>query len=63
MPQALIGYEFGDRTAQVSFEETPDGVLVRVSFDSENTFPIKQQQEGWQSILDNFKKHVEQSAK
>ncbi|CAG2153105.1 hypothetical protein LMG31506_04745 [Cupriavidus yeoncheonensis] len=55
----LIEYAFGDRTAQVEFSDTPQGVIVRVSFDAESEFPIEQQQSGWQSILDNFRKHVE----
>ena len=55
----LIAYAFGDRTAQVEFSDTPQGVTVRVSFDAESEFPIEQQQSGWQSILNNFKKHVE----
>jgi len=55
----LIEYAFGDRSAQVEFSETPDGVLVRVSFEAETHYPVEQQQQGWQSILNNFKKHVE----
>jgi uncharacterized protein YndB with AHSA1/START domain len=55
----LIEYSFGDRTAQVEFAGTPAGVRVRVSFESEPTHSIEQQQQGWQAILDNFKRHVE----
>lgn len=55
----LIEYSFGDREAQVEFANSPEGVRVRVTFDSEETHSIEQQQEGWQSILNNFKKHVE----
>lgn len=55
----LIEYSFGDRAAQVAFTTTPDGVRVRVSFDSESTHSIDQQREGWQAILDNFARHVE----
>src|SRR5215467_8010488 len=54
----LIEYAFGDRNAQVEFSDTPQGVTVRVSFDAESEYPIEQQQQGWQSILNNFKKHV-----
>jgi len=36
-------------------------VTVRVIFDSETTYPIEQQRDGWQSILNNFKKYVEES--
>lgn len=55
----LIEYEFGDRNAQVTFADTPQGVRVRVTFDSEATHAIEAQRQGWQSILDNFRKHVE----
>lgn len=55
----LIEYAFGDRTAQVVFAETPAGVTVRVTFEAETEYPVEQQQQGWQAILNNFKKHVE----
>jgi uncharacterized protein YndB with AHSA1/START domain len=55
----LIEYSFGDRTAQVEFADSPNGVRVRVTFDSESTHSIEQQQQGWQAILDNFGRHVE----
>jgi uncharacterized protein YndB with AHSA1/START domain len=55
----LIAYSFGDREAQVEFAPGPDGVKVRVTFDSESTHSIEQQREGWQAILDNFVRHVE----
>jgi len=59
--EELIEYDFGDRQAQITFKESPEGVVVRVKFDPENEFPIEYQQAGWQSILDNFKRHVEKS--
>jgi len=55
----LIEYSFGDRAAQVEFNEGPKGVTVRVSFDSEPTHSIEQQRDGWQTILNNFARHVE----
>ncbi|MFA6312816.1 MAG: SRPBCC family protein [Sterolibacterium sp.] len=55
----LIEYAFGDRTAQVEFVPGPTGMVVRVTFDSESTYSIEQQQQGWQAILDNFARHVE----
>ncbi|MCU0224330.1 MAG: SRPBCC family protein [Acidobacteria bacterium] len=59
VPHSLIEYSFGDRTAMVEFIEGAGGVFVRVSFDSEDTHSIEQQREGWQAILNRFKKHVE----
>jgi uncharacterized protein YndB with AHSA1/START domain len=57
----LIEYDFGDRTAQVTFVDTPQGVVVQVTFDSESMNPVDLQRDGWQSILNNFKRHVENS--
>jgi uncharacterized protein YndB with AHSA1/START domain len=59
VPNRLIEYSFGDRTAKVEFTEAPEGVKVRVSFDAETTHSIEQQQAGWQAILNNFARHVE----
>jgi len=56
---SLIAYEFGGRHASVEFEPGADVVRVRVTFDPEAEFPIEHQRAGWQSILDNFKRHVE----
>ena len=55
----LIEYSFGDRVAQVEFVPGPKNVTVRVTFDSEETHSVQQQRDGWQAILNNFKKHVE----
>jgi len=59
IPNERIEYAFGDRTATVDFRGTPEGVRVAVSFDAETTHSIEQQRDGWQAILDNFKRHVE----
>jgi uncharacterized protein YndB with AHSA1/START domain len=55
----LIAYAFGDRAAQIEFADSPKGVRVRVTFDSEPTHSIEQQRNGWQAILNNFTRHVE----
>jgi len=59
VPNKLIEYAFGDRTAHVEFTPGPDGVAVRVTFDSESTHSIEQQRGGWQAILNNFARYVE----
>lgn len=59
VPHRLIEYSFGGRAARIEFTEKPDGVSVRVSFDTESTHSIEQQQAGWQAILNNFACHVE----
>jgi len=55
----LIEYSFGDRSALVEFSDGPEGVKVRVSFESEPSHSIDEQRGGWQAILDNFGRHVE----
>ena len=55
----LLEYSFGERTARVDFSQLPDGVNVKFTFDAEETHSIEQQQGGWQAILNNFKRHVE----
>lgn len=57
-----IEYEFGGRTAEVTFTPGQDSVAVRVAFDSEDTHSLDEQREGWQAILDSFKRHVEAKA-
>ena len=58
----LIEYAFGDRLAQVLFANTPNGVKVQVTFDSESTRSLEQQRGGWQAILDKFGRYVETKA-
>lgn len=54
-----IAYAFGDRSAVVEFiDGGSTGVTVRVTFDPESEFPLEQQREGWQAILDSFARHV-----
>lgn len=59
VPQQLIEYGFGDRTASVAFIPASPGVTVRVTFDPETQNPIEMQRQGWQAILNNFAKHME----
>jgi uncharacterized protein YndB with AHSA1/START domain len=55
----LLEASFGDRVLLVEFEEGPDGVVVRETFDAESTHSVEQQRDGWQAILDRFARHVE----
>jgi uncharacterized protein YndB with AHSA1/START domain len=57
-----IAYTLGGRTAEVVFRPAPAGTDVRVTFDAEPTHSVEQQQQGWQAILDNFKRYVERAA-
>ena len=57
-----IAYTIEDgREVIVVFEAQEDGVIIRESFDPELENPKELQQQGWQAILDNFKKYVEAS--
>lgn len=60
VPHRLIEYVFGDRTAQIQFTQGERGVDIRVTFDAETTNPEEQQRGGWQAILSNFARYVEQ---
>lgn len=57
-----IEYEFGGRKARVDFVDEPEGVRVKVLFEAEQMHSLEQQREGWQAILDRFKRHVEAKA-
>lgn len=59
IPLLRIEFSFGDRVAVVEFVRDADGVIVRETFDAEETHTIEQQREGWQAILDRFRRHVE----
>lgn len=52
-------YEFGGRFATVEFKETNGQTEVIVTFDPEKENSIDLQRQGWQAILDNFKKYTE----
>lgn len=47
------------RQVTVVFEKNGDYTDVNIAFDPETENPIEMQKEGWQAILDNFKKYVE----
>jgi uncharacterized protein YndB with AHSA1/START domain len=61
IPQKHIAYTMdGDgRTVTVDFEERGDSVYITETFDAENENPIDMQRDGWQAILNNFKKYAE----
>lgn len=59
----LIAYTLGDgRNVQITF--SPEGSATRVveRFEAESQNSIELQQQGWQSIMDNFKKYTENTA-
>lgn len=58
-----ITYTMADgRTATTTFTSGPAGVEVQTVFDAEEQNALEMQQNGWQAILNNFKKYVEKGA-
>lgn len=56
----LIEYTIGDgRKVQINFSGNGNQTKVVETFEFENTHPVEIQRNGWQSILDNFKKYTE----
>ncbi|MFJ7828315.1 SRPBCC family protein [Psychrobacillus sp. NPDC096623] len=57
----FISYKLEDgREVEITFIPQGNDTKVVEVFDPETTNPIEMQQEGWQAILNNFKKHAEQ---
>ncbi len=48
-----------DRKVHVSFESVEGSTQIEETFDAETENSLERQRQGWQSILDNFKKYVE----
>ncbi|GJL95033.1 MAG: hypothetical protein DHS20C05_14380 [Hyphococcus sp.] len=56
----LIEYQMEDgRSVQITFAPVDGGVRIIETFDAEDEFSGEQQRQGWQSILNNFTRHVE----
>ncbi|AVR43996.1 polyketide cyclase [Christiangramia fulva] len=47
------------REVEIKFEEKGDATLIEETFETEKMNSAKMQKNGWQVILDNFKKYVE----
>jgi uncharacterized protein YndB with AHSA1/START domain len=59
--ETLIEIVLGDgRQMSVTFGITDTGIRITEFFEPEQVNPVEMQQAGWQMILDNFKKYVEQ---
>ncbi len=56
-----IVYTMADgRKAEITFTGEKNETKMTVTFDAENENPVEMQRDGWQAILDNFKKYAEQ---
>ena len=59
-PYELIAYSLGDnRQVKIAFTNLGQQTRVEETFDAESTNPVELQKNGWQAILNNFKKFVE----
>jgi hypothetical protein len=61
---ARIEYSLEDnRKVSISFSDTGNGIKIVETFEAEDEFSDEQQKQGWQAILENFKKYVENKNK
>lgn len=55
-----IAYTMGDgRRVSVDFQGKNNETEIIETFDAESQNPVEMQQQGWQAILDNFRKYCE----
>lgn len=60
VPKKRIEYIFGDeRTVSIEFRTSGDRTEVTETFDAETENSLELQKNGWQAILDNFRKQAE----
>ncbi len=61
-PEKQLSYDMDDtRHVDVMFAPAGDATKVTVTFEAEDENSLEMQQQGWQGILDNFKKYTEQN--
>ena len=59
-PMKRIVYRIiDDRLVEIQFRSEGSEIFVTETFEAEDVNPAALQQQGWQSILDNFKSYVE----
>lgn len=60
IPEKIIKYKLDDnREVEIHFTSLTNGTMVQTIFDAESENPIEMQKQGWQAILNNFKRHTE----
>lgn len=60
--QETLAYTMEDgRKVNIIFHSSGDQTEVIETFDAEESNPAEVQQQGWQAILDNFKKYAEKA--
>ncbi len=61
-PEEKLVYTIADgRKVITSFQKENNQTKIITEFEAENQNPVEMQREGWQAILDNFKKYVEKN--
>jgi uncharacterized protein YndB with AHSA1/START domain len=56
----IIAYTLGDgRAVVIKFTDTGNETHIAETFEGEDVNPVEMQREGWQSILNNFKRYTE----
>jgi uncharacterized protein YndB with AHSA1/START domain len=61
-PHERISYTIGDgRKVLVMFKEQDSQTRVAEEFEAETVNSMEKQRDGWQAILENFKKYVEEN--
>ena len=59
-PGKTLAFEMPDgRKVRTTFEQAGDATVVKTVFDAETENSLEMQRDGWQAILDNFRRHVE----
>ncbi len=59
-PYEFISYTMDDnRKVNVTFTKTDTGIKITETFEAERVHSIEEQQAGWQTIMDNYKKYAE----
>jgi uncharacterized protein YndB with AHSA1/START domain len=60
VPEKKIDYTMGDgRKVEITFSSNGKTTEIVESFEAESENPVELQRNGWQSILDNFRKYAE----
>ncbi|MEX1267843.1 MAG: SRPBCC family protein [Balneolaceae bacterium] len=60
IPGELIRYTMDDgRKVKITFIKKDNETQVIETFDAETENPVEMQRDGWQSVLNNFKKYAE----
>jgi uncharacterized protein YndB with AHSA1/START domain len=59
-PKEFIAYTIGDgRKVEINFIGNGSITKIAETFEAESQNPIEMQRDGWQAILNNFKKYSE----